>query len=149
MSPVYVLDASAILRMLDREAGWERVAALLEASWEGSAEILLSAVQWGEIAGKLRKRLGPDRQNQALADLSEFHLHIVEVTPERAVRAAELKVDHGIGYADAFALEVALEKPGSVLVTADYGFKAVEAVAAIEFLPGKESASESQPTSAQ
>lgn len=65
-------------------------------------------------------------------------IEIVSVTAERAVHAAELRVDTKIGYADAFALDLAVQSPEHVLVTADYGFKAVEALAQIEFLPVKQ-----------
>ena len=69
--------------------------------------------------------------------LAQFQPQIVTVSGERAVRAAALKVDRKIGYADAFALEWAMESPDRVLVTADYGFKPVEDLARIEFLPVK------------
>lgn len=62
---------------------------------------------------------------------------IVPATGERAVRAAELKVDHGLGYADAFALELAVSTPDALLVTADYGFQSAADLASIEFLPAK------------
>lgn len=62
---------------------------------------------------------------------------IVPATEERAVRAAVLKIDRKIAYADAFALDLAMESPNRVLVTADYGFKNVEDLARIEFLPQK------------
>lgn len=59
------------------------------------------------------------------------------VTGERAVRAAELKVDHGIAFADAIALELAIGSPDHIFLTADYGFKSVDKLARIEFLPNK------------
>ena len=48
-----------------------------------------------------------------------------------------MRVDRKITYADAFALDLAMDSAEHVLVTADYGFKAVEDVARIEFLPAK------------
>jgi hypothetical protein len=53
------------------------------------------------------------------------------------IPAAEVKVDRNIGYAHAFALNLAMDLPRHVLVTADYGFKAVEDLARIEFLPAQ------------
>jgi hypothetical protein len=53
------------------------------------------------------------------------------------VRAAELRVDRKISYADAFAAELAVGIADHVLVTADYGFKAVEDLTRVEFLPAK------------
>jgi len=57
-NPSYVLDASAILRFTDREAGSGRVRDLLVEAAQGNVELLLSAVNWGEIMGALCKRAG-------------------------------------------------------------------------------------------
>ena len=54
-----------------------------------------------------------------------------------AIRLADLRVDRNIAYADSFALDLAMESNKHVLVTADYGFKAVDDLARIEFLPAK------------
>jgi predicted nucleic acid-binding protein len=133
----YVLDASAILRFYDRESGWERVAQILTASMARRAELAISAIQWGEIVGAVRKKKGVAAELRAMGILSRFPLEIVPATAEYAVRAAELKVDRKIAYADAFAATLAREIAGSVLLTADYGFKAVEDLTQIEFLPQK------------
>lgn len=134
---VFVLDASAVLRFLDSEAGADRVEEILALRMAQTAEIAISAVQWGEIAGKVRKRLGEPGQARALAMLSRFQPIIVTATSDRAVHAAELKVDRRISYADTFALDVAMDSSDHVLVTADYDFKAVDDLARIEFLPTK------------
>jgi len=134
---IFVLDSSAILRLLDSEAGADRVEEILSANMDYSAEVLISAVQWGEVAGLVRKRRGEIAQRHALRDLQLFRLRIEPATADRAVRAAEIKQDRKFPYADAFALQLALDSPGSVLLTADYDFKKVEDLATIEFLPAK------------
>jgi predicted nucleic acid-binding protein len=133
----FVLDSSAVLRMLDKEAGWQRVAEVLESFADGSCCVCLSAIQWGEIAGKLRKRGGISEQNRIVRKLEELQLHIESATPALAIRAAELKVDRKISYADAFALELAMRYPDRVLITADYEFKKVVDLVKTEFLPVK------------
>ena len=134
---IFVLDSSAVLRLLDKEAGWDRVATILECHWDRTCEIEISAVQWGEIAGRVRKGAGVAEQNRAIRKLSELQPRIVPASADRAVRAAELKVDRKISYADAFALELAMASGDHVLVTADYEFKKVNDLAKIEFLPIK------------
>jgi len=134
---VYVLDSSALLRYVDDEAGAERVEEILRASVAGQAEISISAVQWGEIAGKLRQHRGVNYEMRILSSLLPSEAKIVSVDGERAVRAAHLKVDRKIAYADAFALSLAMESPDRVFVTADYGFQSVADLARIEFLPTK------------
>jgi PIN domain nuclease of toxin-antitoxin system len=134
---VYVLDASALLRYIDNEAGAERVEQLLGVCVAGKAEVCISAVQWGEIAGNLRKRLGALQQRRIMSSLLPSESEIVPVSGERAVRAAEIKVDRKVSYADALGLELAISFADHVLVTADYGFKDVADLARIEFLPLK------------
>jgi predicted nucleic acid-binding protein len=134
---VFVLDASAVLRFIDNEAGGNRIAEILQARMDQTAEVAIPAIQWGEIAGRVRKRLGATGQDYAMKMLSEFYPRIVPATGERAVRAAEIKQDRKLPYADAFAIELAMDSPDHVLVTADYDFKAVADLAQIEFLPLK------------
>jgi predicted nucleic acid-binding protein len=85
----------------------------------------------------LRKRAGALEQKKVLERLLQIDVRVVAVTAERAVRAAEIKVDRKLPYADAFAIELAMDSPDHVLVTADYDFKAVDDLALIEFLPAK------------
>jgi predicted nucleic acid-binding protein len=133
----YVLDSSAVLRYLDGEAGSDRVRLILRTCVTGRAGLLISAIQWGEIAGRLRIRLGPSEQARILDSILPSEAAIVPANGERALRAANLRVDHKIAYADALALELATESPNRVLVTADYGFKPFARLARIEFLPAK------------
>jgi len=134
---VYVLDSSALLRFVDDEGGADRVEQILSACAGRHAELRISAVQWGEVAGWVRKRLGDAGQLRVLSGILPSEANIVAASADRAVRAANLKVDRSMGYADAFALELAMDSPGCILVTADYGFKSVADLAQIEFLPLK------------
>jgi predicted nucleic acid-binding protein len=134
---VFVLDSSAVIRFIDHEAGAERVKAVIQMGLRGSAEVQISAIQWGEIAGVVRKRLGAPEQERVLQRLLDVDLHIVSVSADRAERAAGLRIDRKLPYADAFTLDLAMDSPDHMLVTADYDFKAVADMARIEFLPAK------------
>jgi len=134
---IFVLDSSVVLRYIDNEAGANRVNAIFKACVNQQAEARISSVQWGEVAGYLRKRLGASNQQRVLNSLIPPEIEIVPATAERAIRAAELRVDRGIAYADAFALELAMNSPSHILVTADSDFEPVTDLAQIEFLPKK------------
>ena len=133
----YVLDSSAALRYFDDGAGADRVEEVLSACASRKANLTISALQWGEIAGKLRKRFGESDEIRLLGSILPSEATVVSATADRAVHAADLKVDRNIAYADAFAVDLAMDSPDHVLVTADYGFKTVEDLARIEFLPSK------------
>jgi PIN domain nuclease of toxin-antitoxin system len=133
----YVLDASALLRYADDEAGAERVKEILLACVRRKARVRMSALQWGEVAGNLRKRLGAAEQLRILSSLLPSEAEIVPADGDRAVRAASLKVDKKIAYADGFAVDLAMDSSQHLLVTADYGFKVIDDLIRIEFLPPK------------
>jgi len=133
----YVLDSSALIRFVDDEPGAERVEAILSACATSQAELCISAVQWGEVAANYRKRFGPAQEAYIMSTLLPGEGRIVSATAERAVHAAEFRVDRRISYADGFALDLATDSTEHVLVTADYDFKAVDGLARIEFLPAK------------
>jgi predicted nucleic acid-binding protein len=133
----YVLDSSALIRYIDDEAGADRVEGLLKACVAGKAKVWISAVQWGEVAGNLRSRFGASKEQSVLSAVLPSEAEIVPASGNRAVRAGEVRADHKIPYADAFALELAMDSAERVLVTADYDFKAVADLASIEFLPAK------------
>lgn len=134
---IYALDASAVLRYLDGEAGSDRVAEIIESHLAGSCSAIISAVHWGEIAGVICKFHGRSTMDGVLARLEALGLEIVPVNPERAVRASLLKLKRKIPYVDAFGVELATESSDRVLVTADFDLKPAIKDVKIEFLPTK------------
>ena len=98
----YVLDASAVLRYLDGEAGSDRVAEIIKAHIAGRHQAVISALHWGEVAGVTCKVHGKQTVELVLNRLSAFGIEVVPVTGERAVRAALIKVATKIPYVDAF-----------------------------------------------
>jgi predicted nucleic acid-binding protein len=133
----YVLDASAVLRYLYAEAGGDRVLQQLRGCHNGDCKAAISAIHWGEVSYIITRREGADAVDPVLASLSSFKLEVVPVTAERAVRAGHVKTSLRIPYADAFAVELASDSSGHVLVTADFDMKPAAQLVTIEFLPVK------------
>ena len=132
----YVLDASAVLRYLEDEAGGARVAEIIDAHLQGECEAIIAAPHWGEIAGVTGKKRGQEAMALTLSRLSALGLRVVAADAERSVRAALIKLERKLPYVDAFGVELA-EGPDRVLVTADFDFKAASRTVKIEFLPAK------------
>lgn len=135
----YVLDASAILRFSDKEAGFDRIRDLFIEAAQGKAELLLSAVNWGEIVGALYKRAGglSVLTNNLAANLAVLPITVVPADKDFAASAAIFKYDFKVPFVDAFAGSLALHE-NATLVTADYDFKNVPSgTIKIEFLPAK------------
>ena len=133
----YVLDASAVLRYLDDEAGAQRISEIIKSHLAGRCEVLISALHWGEIAGIVHKVHGRDAMNLALSRLNAFGFQIIPVSGERAVRASLIKLKKSIPYVDSFGVELAADLLDSVLVTADFDLKPAHREVKIEFLPIK------------
>lgn len=132
-----VLDASAILRYLDDEAGAERVTEVMEGCFAGENRVLVSSVQWGEVAYALHKRHGMQSMEAALTGLLAVGVEVIPATQARAVRSGIIKSTRKIPYADAFAVELAGDLPDCLLLTADFDLRPAKRDVKIEFLPAK------------
>ena len=133
----YILDSSAYLRLIDREAGDGRVADIIEHHTQQRARVIISAIQWGEIVKIITSRGRNLTVAEIAHDLRTLGIAVIAATADRAERAALIGLKYKIAYADAFGVELAFDSPDHVLVTADYGVKPAEPDMKIEFLPTK------------
>ena len=78
----------------------------------------MSAVNWDEVFYIAWRRHGEAKAWEAEARLQEMPIAVIGVDRERASRAGALKQKHSLGYADAFAAELAIER-SAWLVMAD------------------------------
>jgi predicted nucleic acid-binding protein len=132
---LYVLDANAIVGLFeDREGTAPKIERLLERALDQGTPLLMSAVNWGEVFYLIWRRHGEAKAHEAEAKVLEMPITVIDVNRERASRAGALKQKHGLGYADAFAAELAIER-GASLVTADPEFSKVGQTLSIYSLP--------------
>ena len=134
---IYVLEASSLLRFAERSEGSARVEEILEFAMHGRSNVLISAVNWGEVAYVANTLLGSVTAQKLLSSLLLFNLSVVPVTQIRAERAAAIKRSRRLAYADCFAVELASDSSDHLLVTADLDMKSAEGDIKIEFLPTK------------
>lgn len=134
----YVLDANALVGLFeDRKGIAPRVERLLEQALREDTPLLMSAVNWGEVLYVTRRRHGEDTAREAEVRMREMPLAVIAADRDRASRAAALKQKHHLGYADAFAAELTIER-GAWLVTADPEFSKVGKVLSVYPLPNHE-----------
>ncbi len=136
MNEVYVLDSYAVLALLGSEAGSEEVKAVLQAAHERKAQVLMSWVNVGEVAYIVARRWGKEKVYQVLGTLEATRIQWVEVGRALALRAAAIKAEYPLAYADAYAAAVALRSNG-VLMTGDPEFEQLGALVEIHWLPQK------------
>lgn len=134
----YVLDANALLGFLEDRAGIAaKVEHLLEQGQRRDSPLFMSAINWGEVFYISWRRHGETKARQAESHLQELPVLLIPADMQRATRAAALKQRHNIGYADAFAAEIAMER-GAWLVTADPEFSKLGKALSVYSLPRHE-----------
>jgi predicted nucleic acid-binding protein len=133
-----VLDANALIAFFEaRQGAAEKVRRLLGEAAHLDLPLLMSAVNWGEVFYIEWRARGEAKAREAEANLFELPIAVIAADQERASRAGALKQKHGLGYADAFAAELAIER-GAALVTADPEFQKVGKALALYSLPRHE-----------
>ena len=131
----YVLDANALSGFFeDREGTAGRTEKLLSEALRQGSPLLMSAINWGEVFYVAWKLHGEHYAHQVEAKLQELPIAVISADRERASRAGALKQKHGLGYAAAFAAELAIER-GAWLVTADAEFQKVGKALSVYPLP--------------
>lgn len=118
----YVLDASALIAFLQKAPGAYRVNELLKEARQERAKVLMSAVNYGEVYGRILRERGPDQALLAVQVVSPLPIEVMDATPQRACKAADVKVKHKLYYADGFAAALAIEHKAT-LVTSDSDFR--------------------------
>jgi predicted nucleic acid-binding protein len=131
----FVLDANALFGFFEgRRLVVEKMRQLLGESLRQELPMLISAVTWGEVFYITWRHYGERSAREAEARLQRMPIAVIPVDRERATRAGALKERHGLGYADALAAELAIER-GAWLVTADPEFAKVGKGLSIYSLP--------------
>lgn len=127
MSRAVVLDSSALLCLLNAEAGAERVAAALP--WA-----VVGAVNLAEVVAKLRERgLSADEVAEVLGGL---HLEVRPLTAAQACATGHLREAtrrRGLSWGDRSCLALAMEL-GAPALTADRAWAEAETGGAVELI---------------
>jgi predicted nucleic acid-binding protein len=134
----FVLDANALFGFFEgRHVVAEKMRHLLGEALRQDLPLLISAVTWGEVFYIAWRRHGERNAREAGARLERMPIAVIPVDRERASRAGALKQKHSLAYADALAVELAIEQ-GAWLVTADPEFSRVGKELLVYSLPRHE-----------
>jgi predicted nucleic acid-binding protein len=132
-----VLDSYALLAFLRGEPGEDQVAALLEKAGDRDAPLHMTEVNYAEVKYLVVQKDGAERWEQIARELPTLPIEFHPAGRQLADLAADLKADHKLSLADAFAAALAKEKK-SELVTGDPEFKALEREIKIRWLTNNE-----------
>jgi len=117
-----VLDANAVLNLVEDAGGAERVENLCREATRLGAPLLISVVNWGEVFYYMWQRHGEEKARRTIGNLSRLPLDLVAVDLPQVLKAGEIKAVHKIPYVDCLAAALA-ETRQAVLVTSDRDFE--------------------------
>jgi ribonuclease VapC len=121
----FVLDSFALLRYLQKEPGNGPVKAILHDAMSGKARVMLNVINMGEIIYTVQRRFGQQAKLEVVKGITLLDIEILPAPNTLVYRAAELKAQFSMSYADTFVVASALEY-GATAVTGDPEFRAVE-----------------------
>jgi predicted nucleic acid-binding protein len=120
-----VLDSYAVITYLQRQAGYEDVAAIFDDCVTKDREVFLCIVNWGEVIYHALRTGGEQRARLAEDILHALPINLIEANRELTYQAARIKAFNKMSYADCFAAASAM-KNKCELMTGDKEFKHVE-----------------------
>jgi len=118
----YVFDASALFGFLQKKASAQKVNELLKDALRARADILMSAVNYGEVYGAILREHGLDRAAAIMSAVRPLPIRLIDATPQRAFHAAEVKSKYKLYYVDSYAAALAIEYKAT-LATSDTDFR--------------------------
>lgn len=124
-----IYDSFALLKLFQKEPGYQKVARLLEDDYRDDNPPLLQIINFGK--NYLSDQEGFRRRK--IRVIRSVGLRIISAPDALVYEAAELKGSYAISCADAFLLATALRE-GATIVTGDPEFEKVESLCRIEWV---------------
>jgi len=119
-----VFDSHALLKLFQKEKGYEKVARLLEEIQKSGGTKYINTLNIGEIIYITKREFGDQKKLEVLANIERLQFTVLPVPNTMIFQAAEYKAQYSISYADCFVLASALEHKAAI-VTGDPEFKKV------------------------
>ncbi len=133
MTSRYLFDSHALLAFFQEEKGAEVVAKILRKALKKRLDRLICVINLGEIIYMTKRRFGDNKKVEILGRVHQLGFNILPALEALVYKAAELKADYPISYADCFALACALEQ-SAILITGDPEFKKVSHLINIQWI---------------
>ena len=130
----YVLDANALIALLQDESGAEMVSNIINAAYKGEAEIIMHKANLLEVYYDAYRYRGKEQADLMLAEIEKCPIQInAEITDEIFTEAGRLKATYKMSFADSFALAQASIFGGALLTSDHHEFDVIEGKESINF----------------
>ena len=128
-----VIDAHALMVYLEREPGFEKVSELFSQAAEKGVDLLMSAVNFGEVYYIVLRECGRLKAEEIVRTIEAFPIDILAADKELAQVAGNFKASKKMSYADCFAAALAKVNKAE-LITGDEEFREVEKEISVRWL---------------
>ena len=128
-----LFDSYAILKWVQKEAGYDKVKSMLTACREKSITGYMSQINLGEVYYKTISAVGLDEARAFLENFFRLPINLILPDSELIWKASEIKATYPISYADCFAAATALRYQAAIL-TGDPEFKKLKRMVSVEWL---------------
>ena len=112
MTEPVVLDSFALVSLFHRKPVWRKVRDTLHGLLAQGEKAQLCLINWGEFYYVVKRRVGQEKAEEALALVQQLPIALVSVDDRLVKEAATLKSEYPISYADAFCIATALPRAG-------------------------------------
>ena len=133
MTKNILFDSFAILKYYQDETGAENVENLLRSAQSDLLKAFMSEINLGEVYYLTIRRIGLESAKENLERLLNLPIIIISPSSELIMRAAEVKAEYAISYADCFAVATAKQLSASI-ITGDPEFKKVEHLVSVDWI---------------
>jgi ribonuclease VapC len=120
-----VFDSHALLKLFQKESGYEKVVRVLEEARRRRRTKYVNAINLGEIIYTTKREFGDQKKLEVLANIERLDFTVLPVPNALIFQAAEYKAQYSISFADCFVLASALDNKAAI-VTGDLEFKKIE-----------------------
>ena len=117
-----VLDTYGLIKWLLEEPGYEVVEEYLT-----NHEVYMSAINFGETYYRLMKNGLENEAHSLWVNKDVFPIRYIEPNWKRIKKAAEIKAEYPVAYADAFCIALGMEM-NAPIITGDPEFKKVKEI---------------------
>jgi len=135
MNPIYVLDACAMLAVLAKEQGADKVAEFYKKAAYGEITLIMNKLNLLEVYYDLYRAYGKESADSFLDEIKQSPITVNhEISDEIFMEAGKLKASYRISLADAVALAQAVVSNGALLTSDHHEFDIIETKEDISFV---------------
>jgi len=134
MSNIFVLDACALLAIINNEQGADRVEAVLREAINGHSEVYMNKINIYEVYYGIYRVEGQAKADAIYDLIQKQPINIIDILGDDVFReAAKLKSKYKMSLADSIALGEAVVRNAKILSSDHHEFDEVERQESINF----------------